>query len=299
MKGIGKVAAHIALAALVVAAAIPTGLYLANTFSMNKINYSAYSVEAYEDNNERLFARYEKEKSKTLTELINSYKPYELVAIAENNVTKHKHSITVGKGEVIAALGVKQTINAVTIVNDNNYFTENLSKSKFVSVAKRFYQKEGQVSTYIGKLTNETCAEWEQTANETLSLEDHEEKWGKTLERPSIYIVSSKTILSSTLVEDDENIKITLTLDPHTSVIRYVKQMMEISNLAKPPYFHNVEITYTINNKMDLLSREIYELYDVSSFGVVSKNTKGYLLETLQYDEKAIIPTLTEHYSYE
>ena len=74
--------------------------------------------------------------------------------------------------------------------------------------------------------------------------------------------------------------------------------MVNVSDLATPPVFHEVKITYLIDQQMNLLERNINEVYDVSSFGVVSKNTNGLLTETISYDGDYSFPSLTESFSY-
>ena len=74
--------------------------------------------------------------------------------------------------------------------------------------------------------------------------------------------------------------------------------MVNVSDLAQPPAFHSVDITYTIDQRMNLLERDINEVYDVTSFGVVSKNTTGHLVETLYYDGDYQFPSLSENFDY-
>ncbi len=300
MKNIGKVTTYVLLGALFVGAGIPAGIFLARTFHFDATNYSELNPKDFEDNVKGLYRTYEtKHNEKTLEELVDVYKPYEIVNLAEYKAEENENLVTIGIGEVTAVANVKQTIYATQMRLGNEYFMENLSKSKFVSVAKRFYQEEDTVYSYVGELENEKRATWPEVVKEELTLEEHEEKWGKDLTRGSIYIVSSKTVLESDYNFVDGNLEVTLTLDPLYSVIRYVKQMVHVSDLSVPPTFHDVKVTYVIDENLRLLSRDIYEVYDVTSFGIVSPNTKGHLKETLYYEESLMIPSLMEHIDYD
>ena len=284
--------------AALIGGGIPLGIFLSDLFSFNGVDYSNLDASANEDNAAALIRRYEADKGKSATELSMSYSGAELVMIAENNVGKHENAQTIGVGLVNAAMGVKQSIYSSTVKKGDTYFMENLSKSSFVACAKRFYQANDEVQTYTGEIIDEKSATWNETADSSLSLEEHDEKWGKDLSRSSIYIVSSKTVLSQEVSQDGDNLKIHLSLDPINSVIRYVKQMVNVSDLAAPPAFHTVDITYTIDQNMNLLQRDINEVYDVTSFGVVSKNTSGHLVEKLYYDGDYQFPSLSEHFDY-
>lgn len=295
-----KVIVSTAAGVILIGGGIPLGIFLSDLFTFNGIDYSGLDASANEDNASALYKKYESEKGKSATELSKTYSGTELVMIAENNISKHESAQTVGVGIVNAAMGVKQSVYSAVIKSGNDYFMENLSKSSFVQVAKRFYQSgsKDEVNTYQGELVDEKHANWKTSPIETLTKAEHDEKWGKDLSRSSIYIISSKTVLSNKVESDGNNLKISLSLDPVYSVIRYVKQMVNVSDLAQPPVFHSVDITYTIDQDMKLLSREINEVYDVASFGVVSKNTKGYLLETIYYDGSYKIPSLNENFTY-
>lgn len=284
--------------AVLIGGGIPLGIFLSDLFSFNGVDYSNLDASANEDNATALIRRYEADKSKSATELSATYSGAELVMIAENNVGEHENTQTVGIGLVNAAMGVKQSIYSSTVKKGDTYFMENLSKSSFVACAKRFYQAEDEVKTYTGTIIDEKSATWNDSADTELSTKDHDEKWGKDLSRSSIYIVSSKTVLSEEVTQDGDNLKIHLSLDPLNSVIRYVKQMVNVSDLAQPPAFHSVDITYTIDQRMNLLERDINEVYDVTSFGVVSKNTTGHLVETLYYDGDYQFPSLSENFDY-
>ena len=296
-----KIIISVASGLLLIGGGIPLGIFLSDLFTFKGVDYSSLDANANEDNMNALFTRYEADKAKSASELSSSYSPSQLVMIAENNISKHEHVQTVGIGLVNAAMGVKQSIYSSVVRQGDNYFMENLSKSSFVSVAKRFYQSNtnDEIKTFAGTLIDEKKATWEKEAISSLTLKEHEEAWGKDLSRSSIYIVSSKTVLSETIENVEGNIKVSLSLDPLNSVIRYVKQMVKVSDLSAPPAFHSVDIAYTISQDMKLLSREINEVYDVTSFGVVSKNTKGHLVESIYYDNEFAIPSLDEHFIYD
>ena len=143
-------------------------------------------------------------------------------------------------------------------------------------------------------------ATWNHEPYESLNLEQFEEKWGRNLSRSSIFIISSKTVLadqcSATKVGDE--IHVSLELHPITSVLRYVKQMVATSDLDAAPNFHKMHIDMVLDEDLNLLSTKTNEVYDVKSFGITAKNSKGYLQETLIYDVPEELVGLDEACDY-
>ena len=271
-------------------AGVATGIILSDFFSYETVDYGNLTIEDYEPNKEALMKKY---KATNPDKYFSSFKPEELANIAINKVGEHQYVHSVGIGTVTAVMNVKQSIRSYLVKNNNDYFFENISHSQFVSVQKRFYQDESKVDLYLGDFVNEEKADWEDSVKESLSLPNFEEKWGRTFSRASIFIISDKTVISgSTNKQSDGNYVITLDLDPTTSVLRYVKQMVATSDLADPPKFNSMKIDITVDKDLNLLKTYTYENYDVKSFGLTSKGTKANLEETFHYDEVVELPDL-------
>ena len=196
----------------------------------------------------------------------------------------------------VNAMGVAQTVRAASIKNKEEYFLENISASSMVQTGKRFYQKDGKVTTYNGENVETTKAKWNETPASELSLEEHEAKWGKDLSRPLIYIISSKTSKETSNSEKtSEGYTVHLDLSPKYSVLRYVRQMVEISPVTDP-VFETVQLTLHLDSNLNLLSTDVDESYSVVM--VVTANSVAHLSETYTYDVETPIPALSQDLEY-
>lgn len=286
----------ITISCLAIASGVGIGLFLAQSFSSPSVNYDNIDELSLEDNVDSLYTRYLKtEKGK----IFSSYKPYEIVNIGLMNLKNHSSFRSTDVGAVLAS-GITQTIYGTTIRKGSAYFNESISKSAFVKVAKRFYQDNDGIDIYDGKkVVSEKEAVWKDEVSESLSLVDFESAWGKTFSRPSIYIISSKTVLDNgTITKDGTNYVISLNLDPIKSVVRYVRQMQMMSNLdpKKLPEFYSVQINYVLNENFEMVSSVVNEKYDVWKFG---KHTSKSTITTTYYYDDSGIPDLNTNCQYE
>lgn len=271
---------------------VGAGLYLGQEFITPQIDYSSYNELELEDDNDALYNRY---LSTNQSAYLSTFKPYELVNISLKKLSKEVSYRSTDIGAVVAA-GVTQTIYGTSIKENDSYFNESISNSSLVKVAKRFYQIDDQVSIYSGGVISSTIASWDSSSLQEMSTEDFEYLWGKTLDRSSIYIVSSKTILDEGKVEKiGTNYKVTLNLDPIKSVIRYVRQMKMMSDLSRSPDFTSVNITYTLDQNLRLLNCDINENYEVWKFG---KHASSSHLTTTYYYQGSSIPDLNTNCQY-
>ena len=270
---------------------VVTGLVLNYFLNYETRDYGAYKIEEYEEDMTALLKKYNKtSKSNYLTAL----KPHELANIARYKLERHEYVKSVGLGSVKASI-VTQTIESYYQKSQDTYFFENISLG-FKNIFKRFYQKGDMVDQYTG----DGHAEWNHEPVESLNLTQFEEKWGRNLSRSSIFIISNKTVLSdqSSASKAGNEIHVSLELHPITSVLRYVKQMVATSDLDAAPNFHKMHIDMVLDEDLNLLSSKTDELYDVKSFGITAKNSKGYLQETFIYDVPEELVGLDEACDY-
>lgn len=270
---------------------VATGLVLNYYLNYEYRDYGAYKIADYEEDINVTLNKYNRtSKANYLTAL----EPYELANIARYKVEQHQYVKSIGLGSVKASV-VTQTINSYYQKSQDTYFFENISLG-FTNIFKRFYQKGDMVDQHRGS----DFATWNHEPFESLNLEQFEEKWGRNLSRSSIFIISSKTVLadqcSATKVGDE--IHVSLELHPITSVLRYVKQMVATSDLDAAPNFHKMHIDMVLDEDLNLLSTKTNEVYDVKSFGITAKNSKGYLQETLIYDVPEELVGLDEACDY-
>ena len=261
------------------------GLYFGQEFLTNKTNYDALDADNLEDDNKALYQKYLKMND------YSSLESYQLVNISLYKLSTLDYFSSIEEGEAVAS-GITQTINGKNIKNKSSYFNESISNSSLVHIAKRFYQNDDEIDEYTGNVKSATSAEYKEDSKSISTLNEFENKWGKTLDRPCIYIISSKTVVSSSVDFYDNQYKISLELNPSTSVIRYVKQMKSMSQLSSYPEFSKVKLTFTLDSKLTLLEFETDETYEVFKFG--KHNTNGKLKTTYFYDLEEKMPSLNE-----
>lgn len=282
---------------LLAGAGVAIGITLSNLLSYDSVNYDNLTINDYEPNHAALMKRYKETKP---DKYFTTFTPDELANIALDKVGEHQYVHSFAIGEVKAVMNVRQSVRSYTIKNNNDYFYETISHSSFVSVQKRFYQDATKIDQYVGDYVDAEHAKWKDKVVESLDNATFEEKWGRTYARPSVFIISNKTILDGSLVkQDDNNYVITLNLDTTTAVLRYIKQMIATSDLAEAPKFNSLELNLTVDKNLNLISTYTNENYDVKSFGLTSKGTKANVLETFYYDEVMEFPDLQTDCSYQ
>lgn len=285
----------VVISSIVAAVAIGTGVGV--TYAMfshllipNTVIEGDYN--ALEDDQDALMERYEASNGD-----YSSFKPYELLNVAINNFDASENHYSTVTGSVKASIAT-QTINGTYIRNGNTYFNESLSTSSFVETGRRFYQEGGTVEVYTGSEVTASSASWSENDKVTQTLEENEDTWGKTLDRSSIYIVSSKTVLNSeSSVNEEGNYEVTVNLDPELSTLRYLIQMVEMSGLSEKPKFHSVELNFTLSPDLKPLSSVINENYDVTVG--LKVNSDATLYTDYHTDEVKEIPNLDTPIAYE
>lgn len=270
------------------------GIFFGNSYfaSKNGIDYSSMSIQDFEDDVSALMKKYD---STSTSDYTTKFEPYELASIGLAKVKAHDYVMQQSFGQV-NAMGVKQVVRSASIKENDKYFLENLSSSSLVSVAKRFYQSGDEIKTFDGSKAEVEKATWSADPLSILSIVEHEEKWGRDIARPSIYIVSSKTTLpTSTAEKTSTGYSVSLDLHPVFSVLRYVKQMTEISGV-EAPNFKTINIVYTLDERLNLIKTTVTETYSVVM--VVKAESEASLEEYFTYDQHVAIPDLNTDITY-
>lgn len=270
------------------------GYFVGKLFFPNNavIDYSKMKDADFEDDQALLMKKYQSTKSDDYT---TAFKPYEIANIGINKISNHDYVQVKTKGDV-NAMGVNQTVRATSIKNKDEYFLENISASSMLQTGKRFYQRGETITTYNGENVEAERANWNSTPQSELSLSEHEAKWGKQLSRPLIYIISSKTSYdTSTATKTSDGYKVILDLHPKYAVLRYVRQMVEISPV-KDPLFHSIQLTLNLDNDLNLLSTEVNESYSVVM--VVTAESVANIKDVYTYDQATPLPSLSENLTY-
>lgn len=275
---------------IVISLGVGIGLYFGQEFLTPSINYGQYDIVTLEDDNDKLYEQYKNTDASKYSE----FESYEMVNIGFKKLDDLSSYSSTEIGEVNAS-GIVQTIYGKSIKRNSTFFSESISNSSLVKVAKRFYQEGDATTIYTGSVENVNVAKWDIDSKEELGNDEFENIWGKNLSRDSIYIISSKTVLDSKTEKLDNGFKVELSLDPVKSVIRYVKQMSEMSELSRNPEFTSVNLTVELDSNLNLLSITSNETYDVWKFGKHTSN--GKLIKKYDYNEENI-PDLNTNCNY-
>ena len=255
--------------------------------------YAGLDINNAEVDYNEVYVRF---KTSNASSYFEDFSHVELANIALLKCNEVNNFYTITNGSVEAA-GVKQTIHGTTIRDGDNYFEESISSSSFVKSTNRFYQNDDGVKWYKGKYVDLDSGDYSNPKTTDYTIDEFDDTWGKSLKRACIYIVSNKSCLNSEMkVNEDGNYEISLDLDPTLSVLRYVKQMIMTGGLSEAPVFHSVNLKFTVDKDVNLLTFKTYEVYDVHMV-IDAKNSKGSLTQEFKY-EKRDIPTLTDATNY-
>lgn len=230
---------------------------------------------------------------------ILSYSPNNLanIAIYKYSQQSYTESIITGSAN---AMGVTQKTYGRSYKNKDTAFNESISESSFVKVAKRFYGNGDEVEIYNGNIEkNDQGISASYQDKEEFTSESYKDTWGKSFKEPVIYIISEKTTLETSKVtkEEDGNYLISLDLDPQTSVVNYVKQMVQMSGLDEAPEFLDVHLEFTIDSSLNLIELNVKETYYV--WMVVKSKTEATLKEEYKVlDKESKIPSIDEKIYY-
>lgn len=294
MKKISRKTKNIIITSSVCVVALTTGISLGLVFGMEylgpRVNYGDYNVLSLEDDNAKLYREYQKINDGDYSR----FEPYEMANIAIYGYQNSEYHYSYSSGVANASL-VKQNIYATSIRNGDEYFTESISSSSLVNVAKRFYQDNSGVTTYTGSVEGKG-AKWKEGTKEVSSFEEFENQWGKVPSRSCIYIISSKTVLDSNVEKTEDGYIVDVSLDPVKSVIRYVRQMVSMSDLSREPSFKTVDLRFVLDNQLNLKEMTSHEIYDVYKFG--THTTDSTINEYFFIDDGYKIPDLNTNCDY-
>ncbi len=263
-----------------------------NLFPPVAPNYAELAINELDDDNTALLRKYN--KNKTSADFTNDFKPYEIINIGLTKATELESFKTILSGDIKASIAT-QVANSTYIKDGDNHFYENISAG-FVKVGLRFYQDTTGVDIYNGSDVSATGCTWSESNKSNLSISEYDEIWGKDLSRRTIYIISSKTTLdTSTAEKTADGYKVSLDLNPVLGAARYVKQMVMTSGLDREPIFSKINLTYTLDNELNILNVDMNSEYQVYTFTWV--NSYEHLVEKYYYGDYEI-PSLAEDCEY-
>ena len=286
------------ISSVVAGVAVATGIVVSlvlinpNLFPPKARALDVEDVSELDDEIAPIMAKYQKNATKDdLTKVFNCS---DLVNIALNKVSQLESLKTITTGSIKASIAT-QTVYSMYVRDGDERMYENISAG-FVKVGIRFYQDLEGVVIYKGSNVGVKTANWVDGEKEEISIDEYDDVWGKDLTRRSIYIISSKTVLDTSIAEKtSDGYKVTLDLDPTYGSARYVKQMVQTSGLDKDPVFYSIKLTYELDNDLLIKHVDMNSNYDVHAVTWVNSDER---LEEQYYYGDYEIPSLTEDCDY-
>ncbi len=277
---------------LALASGLAIGMFYVNNF-LGGVNYGSYSELGLRDDEDAIMKSEGTKPVNTLTG-INAF------IIAEQRLKEIK-SITLNANGFINAMGVKQNIYTNRYKNESEYFVENISKGQIIlgvdtNIAERDYYDEltDKVKVYKGNNIQETSATFKEMKEE-LSLLEWKKRNGTTPINFQPYIVSTKTIQSSTkpspctLDNGNAGYVVNMSLKPVGAYL-YVNQIKNLSGLTDLPdfVFINLEVYFNQDGTFNKIVAE--EEYKVKKMGM-KVSTSSKMTYNFKY-ESTPIPTI-------
>ena len=290
---------YILLVGIAGTAGTGTGVILKRTVGpIDEIYPPGFSADEYKDDVDALYLSY-LEKDAQGVDVTRAFKNSQLVNIGLEKYRRceNSYSITIGIADTI----VSQAIRNAQIKNGDEYFEESLSYSGAVQLANRVRQtgKDGSVRLYTGSISSLDSVNYSETYKE-YAHDAYKEYLGKTLDEMFIYIISEKTVLSSSKqYKEDGSFTITLSLDPNISTYYYKYQMKNISGLSNLPPFTRVDQIYSFDKDLNLTHVKIDEDFTATKAGIPVAAKTNNRLDIYYYpDTFRKIPEYNEKVDY-
>lgn len=235
---------------------------------------------------------------------LNTFAIHELANISMQKYTSHEYGVSYSYGTADSAVDLD--IRNISIRSNGTFFEEALSKSKpgiiNIVVAQRDIQygdeEDSEIVSYLGDVKSDVeSPTWTNAKKEEYVASDYEEKFGKKVSRPSVYIVSSKTVLEdgTSISKTEDGYEIAMNLDTIKGVARYRKRMMNLSG-SDVKSFEYVRMTYYVDDDFNLLKSRVEEKY-AAGMGNISDDVVGELTTYYFPDEKVALPGEGENVS--
>ena len=286
---------NIVITSIVVVVGISGGLAIGIVLGKVLSKGKGYSYEApidtgLEQDYDALMQRYAENPDK------ENYRPFEIANISWLKYAQETHTHSVAHCVVTAAI-VKQHVYTHDVRYNDTFYSESVFHSSIKKGGFRFYQQGDVVNRYTASnIQPEGTATWDESTLLVKSKAEHEEIWGKSVDRPVIYIFSEKTVLEETLEEDENEYVIDMELDPKTANERYKRQMIGMSALEQPPVFHKLHITVYCDKEYNINKMVVQESYTVYVVGRNDSDAVNNVYFFHNSDET--IPDLTEDFDY-
>ncbi len=278
-----------------IAAGVYLGVFINGMTTVPSIDYGNINPELLYQDEDGLMDKY--------NTALNSSRDFsdftygEIANISRLLIESESYVTSSTVGTAYPSMGGDQIIRAKSIKCGTSRFEESASKG-IVSTAWRMYYTDGEITKYNGKLADINNITY--TSDPDIYTTDSwVEMFGELPGDVWAYIISDATIKESdfnSFEKSTDGYTLTLELDPVLSVIKYVKQMKEISGLDDLPVFEYVKLTINLDDKLMLNSIEIDEHFSAKM--IVGVQTKNDLTITYTVSENSVIPLLTDQIKY-
>ena len=273
----------IVIVALAVFVGVQGGLLYLNTF-VKSFAPPSIAEEALRDDAASIYAT-------SIGKTPDSMSALDAVIVADYLLTNctNVQKKTVGS---VVAMGVTQQMVAIKKRVGNRIYSEKLSTG-LLSVGNAFYHTldSDYFEFYSATDVSLDGATWPSDPSYTWNYATYIDHFRSKPEYFINYIISSKTVLSSTMSKtDDGNYKVSLDLDAVYSVLNYLYEIRETSGSSKFPNFKYVHLDIVMDRNFRVLSISVDELYDVAvvQLGGGYVETRALMTETFSYEGVAI-----------
>ena len=246
--------------------AIGLGVIAGNAISGKFFNFNPYASINIEDLKDDVSAIKYENKTPNQLSTTEAY----LVAIEKLKTTPTYQKNLFG--DIQTNIGINQTAHSRNTKNGNTYTQEFCTVSSMMKNAgKTTYTEGSEIVLQYGTPNGSTLDEvsWD-GKTENYSYQEYSDLLGQNPIIESAYIVSSKTVTSTTefLVEDG-TYSFTLTLDPALSTLAYTSKIAFLSGVDKNTVkFSSVQLFVCMDKNFKILSETYTEVYSLKYSGI-------------------------------
>ncbi len=273
---------------------VGVGYILSSVFNSGTVgNYDNINVSKYAVDYDALVTKYQSLPEDT--DYSKNFTPAEMANLSLSLLHRQNQWEIQGYGKTtfhVFGVSGDQIIRSTFIRDGQSYFEESLSKSNMVQAAWRMYEDydkgdQSTVSRYSGTITGEaTDASFASATPTQYSRQDYYQHAGRYLDGiPCIYIISDKCLspesqkttsgIATGVQKTDDGYVVELELNPQITVKNYVLQMQATTDLAGPPTFQFVHLTFHLDSKLQLISMRNYESYYAKTAAGAGSNLIG------------------------
>lgn len=277
----------------------------------NNVNASLYAVDY-----DTLVNKYNSLKT---TDYSKEFTACEMANISLSLMYRSDSWMTQGYGKTsynVFGVSGDQQIRSTFMKVGNEYFEESLSKSDIVQAAWRMYEKydsgdNSVVKRYLGKVSkNVYDSHFDETQMVEYGREDYKASSGRYLDSiPCIYLISDKCLskdsqevtskIPTKVEKTSSGYTIEIELDPKITVKNYVVQMQATADLAGPPSFKFVHLTFKTDAKLNLISMTNYEKYYAKTSSGAGSNMTAKVTTYFETNGNFSIPKINEQTKYD